>query len=213
MERVIYCDKDLVNVRELTDPQKQKIADKLVRREVIECVSYMISEVSRVSHDLGIEDELCTLLEGSDPLDEDDYEQVATDEGWQRFTKLSPKVQAALIKNEEVDEASKCETFLIVDMDEDSVPTVDSICIADNFEELCDIECLDMSVAEEENRYEIYEHWSISSFLADKLRERGETVEELLGFIVWGRGTTNQAICLDRSIQQIAITAYSFDLR
>ena len=51
---------------------------------------------------------------------------------------------------------------------------------------------------------EIYEFWSVSDWLYDKLKEKGEIVFECLDFNVWGRQTTGQAIKLDNVIQEIA---------
>lgn len=51
---------------------------------------------------------------------------------------------------------------------------------------------------------DIYEFWSVSGWLAEKLEEKGEIVFECLDFIVWGRQTTGQAIYLDKVIQEIA---------
>ena len=52
---------------------------------------------------------------------------------------------------------------------------------------------------------EAYEHWIVSDFLADELRERGEAVGELFNLTIWGRTTTGQAILLDGVIGQIAM--------
>ena len=51
---------------------------------------------------------------------------------------------------------------------------------------------------------EIYEFWSVSDWLYDKLKEKGEIVFECLDFNVWGRQATGQAIKLDDVIQKIA---------
>jgi len=51
---------------------------------------------------------------------------------------------------------------------------------------------------------EIFEWWSVSDWLADKLENRNEIVFEYLDFKVWGRQTTGQAIKLDKVIQEIA---------
>jgi len=48
------------------------------------------------------------------------------------------------------------------------------------------------------------EYYGVSDWLATKLREQGEVVVELLGFNVWGRGCTGQAILLDHCISMIA---------
>lgn len=50
----------------------------------------------------------------------------------------------------------------------------------------------------------IYEHWIISSWLADELEERGEAIEtDFYGLAIWGRSATGQAILLDRVIREI----------
>ena len=51
---------------------------------------------------------------------------------------------------------------------------------------------------------EIYEFWSITEWLAEKLEEKEEITFEYLDFIVWGRQATGQAILLDGVIQDIA---------
>ncbi|MGV2830404.1 hypothetical protein [Myxosarcina sp. GI1(2024)] len=57
----------------------------------------------------------------------------------------------------------------------------------------------------EEYRREIFEHWIVSSYLAKKLQEQGETVvEDFYGInFIWCRSTTGQAIYADAVIQTI----------
>ena len=56
----------------------------------------------------------------------------------------------------------------------------------------------------EDYRSEIYEHWIVSSWLADKLEARGETVvRDFYGLTIWARPTTGQMISADWVIQQI----------
>lgn len=51
---------------------------------------------------------------------------------------------------------------------------------------------------------EVFEHWLVSDWLADKLEERGERVlRDFFGLTVWGRTTTGQAIRLDHVIERI----------
>jgi hypothetical protein len=53
-------------------------------------------------------------------------------------------------------------------------------------------------------RQEIFEHWIVSSWLANKLEEQGETVvRDFYGLDIWCRPTTGQAIWCDWVIQQI----------
>ena len=51
---------------------------------------------------------------------------------------------------------------------------------------------------------EIYEYWLVSTWLAGKLIEKGECVnEDWHGLVVWGRQCTGQAILLDGVISEI----------
>jgi hypothetical protein len=50
---------------------------------------------------------------------------------------------------------------------------------------------------------EPYEFWIVSDRLGEQLKEKGQIVVEFLGFTVWGRLTTGQAILLDHVISQI----------
>jgi hypothetical protein len=56
---------------------------------------------------------------------------------------------------------------------------------------------------------EVYEHWIVSNWLADKLEERGEAVaRDVAGLTTWGRCTTGQSMALDSVIQDIALDTY-----
>ena len=57
----------------------------------------------------------------------------------------------------------------------------------------------------EEQYPEILEYWAVSSYLADKLEEKGECIaKDFLDFNVWGRTCSGQAILLDYVISDIA---------
>lgn len=52
---------------------------------------------------------------------------------------------------------------------------------------------------------EVFEHWIVSDWLADKLAEKGEKVDkDFAGLTVWARTTTGQAICMDAVLEEIA---------
>ena len=51
---------------------------------------------------------------------------------------------------------------------------------------------------------EVYEHWSVSSWLAARLKEYGEVVLEVADFQVWGRRCSGQSISMDSVIRKIA---------
>lgn len=52
---------------------------------------------------------------------------------------------------------------------------------------------------------EVFEHWIVSDWLADKLAENGEKVDkDFAGLTVWARTTTGQLIEMDGVIEKIA---------
>lgn len=62
--------------------------------------------------------------------------------------------------------------------------------------------CSDMDI--EPHEREVFEHWAVSDWLADKLEAQGETVDrDFAGLTVWARTTTGQAIMLDGVIRDI----------
>jgi hypothetical protein len=66
-------------------------------------------------------------------------------------------------------------------------------------EQLCEMEGI------EPYEREVFEHWIVSDWLADKLAERGEKVDkDFAGMVVWARTTTGQGIASDSVIEQIA---------
>ncbi len=52
---------------------------------------------------------------------------------------------------------------------------------------------------------DVYEHWIVSDWLADKLEAKGEKVDrDFAGMTVWARTTTGQSISIDGVIVEIA---------
>jgi uncharacterized C2H2 Zn-finger protein len=56
---------------------------------------------------------------------------------------------------------------------------------------------------------DIYEYWIVSSWLGEKLREKGEPVLARGGGWIWGRTCTGQAILLDHVISE---TCYDMEI-
>ena len=50
---------------------------------------------------------------------------------------------------------------------------------------------------------EALEHWLVSNWLAERLREEGEMVIDFMDLTIWGRTTSGQAICIDTVIEDI----------
>lgn len=56
----------------------------------------------------------------------------------------------------------------------------------------------------EPHECEVFEHWIVSDWLADKLAEKGEKVDkDFAGLTVWARTTTGQGIASDSAIRAI----------
>ena len=50
---------------------------------------------------------------------------------------------------------------------------------------------------------EVFEHWIVTSSLARRLEEKGETVTKFYGLTIWSRTTTGQVIAMDYVIEKI----------
>ncbi len=71
---------------------------------------------------------------------------------------------------------------------------------ADTWASLCDEQNIDT----DEYAPEIYEHWIVSDYLADKLENHEHKVlRDFFGMTIWCRPTTGQAILLDGVISSI----------
>ena len=161
----------------------QRRAADLVQREVGYCVSSLVATLAGngLNGDLdGALGELCDqAFELAAPIA--DYEEAARESGW-KTADLTPGmvVKETPIRFERTgDPDDQCLT-------------------AYNWLEACtldDIEPYDR---------EVFEHWIVSDWLADKLEAKGEKVDrDFAGLTVWARTTTGQAISGDWVIEQI----------
>jgi hypothetical protein len=155
----------------------QRAVSDFVGREVIYCVSTLISEMCQLMPD----DE--TLFELCIP---EDWETPAYDEGWRA------------IKTAEGD------NWTYVDSNYEGAPSEDD----DSLPGLYDDAAETWRAACDDNNIEPYqtealEHWIVSTYLANKLRDKGEMVGEIMGLTIWGRTTFGQAISIDCVIEDI----------
>ena len=120
------------------------------------------------------DDELIDLYRG--PLN---YEDAASDAGWY------------------INEGGNFETVFGCDIP-DEITTFGPTDPDGGWSTLCSAEDI------EPYETEVFEHWIVSDWLADKLIAKGETVvKDYMGLTIWGRTTSGQAISLDYVIQQI----------
>jgi len=158
--------------------------EALVNREVVHCVSYLVSTLAgsygnRVPSDQeGMQSMLDQALDLFTPID--DWEEAAIQEGWRA---LPDEGNGAVWTRDEKQ----------ADADNgDGAPFCDSA------QEACEFDHI------EPYQREVFEHWIVSDWLADRLSEQGEKVDkDFAGLTVWARTTTGQGIANDSVIERI----------
>jgi hypothetical protein len=161
-------------------PAFQHAVSDMVRREVLVCLSGLVSTLASGDgeasgrSDLG---ELCAeAVELCYPVP--DYEEAAKAEGWH----VSDADPITFENTEDPD------LVALADPDDN-----------DGWRDLCE----EFRIDADDYAREIFEHWAVSSWLAERLREQGEKVGTLDNFTVWCRTTTGQAISVDGVIETI----------
>ena len=144
----------------MTTETIEQCASRIVRQEVLCCLSSLVSTLARGAEECADKD-LNNLSEQASELAAPvpDYEEAAIQDGWKRH-------------------------------DDGTIwhptkgPDYDS---ADSWQQAC--------VWSEIDPYdrEVYEHWSVSTWLAEKLQAAGEKVDtDFAAMNVWARTTTGQ---------------------
>jgi hypothetical protein len=165
-----------------TNADLQKVCSKLVDREIIYCVSSLIDSIRQcpdILIDSGYDEEsdLWPLLQKEQFTHEYEYE-CGCGHSWT----IDDDEPQNLIEYADIDTAQECA----------------------NCHECGEaVEPSDIT-ASESDPCEVFEHWIVSSWLAEKLKEHGQPVGELLGLTIWGRMTTGQSISIDSVIVEIA---------
>lgn len=170
----------------------QRIRSHLVQREVVLCVSGMISELSQCDHagtGLDIPDLDCILVQ-------DDWQEPAEDHI--REMDESELVEALddLRAEYEVPKEDAAKHLRAALMDAVGAEV-------DGWREFCEHRGRRI----EPHQNEALEHWIVYPFLARKLSEAGEMILEGGPFglgPIWGRCCSGQAIAMDGVIAQIA---------
>lgn len=165
----------------------ESTADRVVRQEVYCCLSHLVSTlaagygyVPSQAKRHGLTDagnDLAALCEQAFELASpvDDYEEAAIQAGW-----TGPHTHAT------------GGTYY-----EDKTDGQTWAC--GSWRELCDAHNI------EPYQREVFEHWSVSDWLADKLEAAGEKVSrDFANMNVWARCTTGQGIAADSVIEAIA---------
>lgn len=150
-------------------------ADDLVRREVHYCVSSLVSTLSGSYTCYDVNRQ--PALKDVDALADQAMELCAPIDDWE---------EAAIQEG-----WSRFTPYGFVHDEHASF-------VCDSWQALC--ERFDI----EPYQREVFEHWIVSDWLADKLTEKGEKVDkDFAGLTVWARTTTGQGIASDSVIGQI----------
>lgn len=161
----------------------QRIIGQLVNREIIQCVSHLVQELTTSEWiDSQVEGGCVTRL-----IDE----ETAID-AWQRPATIETILDNTGYRIEEIDDL-QC----VINTDEDTIKVVDDPEDTNEVAEACDTEV-------NEHDSEVFEHWIVTEWLSGKLQKQGEQVIDILGLTVWCRTTTGQGIASDYVIGQIA---------
>lgn len=159
--------------------------EQMVQREVLCCMSSLVSTlaqnedsvVTRSTRRKESQNCLADLCEQASELAAPvlDYEEAATQNGFY----LHPEWNTWVARSEDNSERKDREEYLG----------------ADQWGRAYDIDPYE---------WEVYEHWAVSQWLADKLIAQGERVDtDFAGLYIWARTTTGQSITMDGCIQRI----------
>jgi hypothetical protein len=148
---------------------------KLVEREVIHRASELVSRLAELEPD---NEEVMNLMRGVP-----DYETAVLESNADWI-----ETAAYFDVDHEALTPENARTALLQAVEDEDV----------TFEEIADYLRVDP------HEREIFEHWIVSDFFAEKLSEHGETTGELYGLTIWGRPTTGQSISLDHVVLEIA---------
>ena len=162
----------------------QEIKEKFVRQHVVECQTSMVEYILKTTYDsmeyfnnapFNYEDTVNEYVDNSDAIEELE----------QRISELEDERDTIELntEDEEDEETYKYELERIereLDQLEDEKGSL---------------------ICEQEEPQEVYEWWSVDSWLCEELEKRGEVVIPHMN--LWGRCTTGQAILLDSVISRI----------
>lgn len=168
----------------MTD-QSQRNADRLVDQNVYCCVSTLVGTAMREGWD-------------SDLL----IDNVAYRTDWETAANeylltLSSVEMARLCEENGVEVPANPET-LVPDLHYAMMDHLRKLGLFQDF-------CQSSSRSIEPHEDAVYEHWVVSDWLADKLKEKGECIcLHWQGLTIWGRCTTGQRISMDSVVCEIA---------
>lgn len=200
----------------MTESELQRAADGLAGREVCYCVSSLIYALREVFEQLDDSEEYMNLVGGKPDFEEavrefimndaslDELEEVADSFGYWSDVLDGVGYTTGYVDHFEEHrysdeiEAMTLEEWLSTSFNAEGRRLRELVFnLIDDYPAMCNDYGL------EPEYLEIYEHWCVTDWFADKLRKRGEVVEDYLGLTIWGRPTTGQAISMDEVVRDI----------
>lgn len=159
----------------------EQACERIVRQEVLCCVSGIVNTLAAAWDVDHVNDVMDELHEKAQELQSPvlDWEEAATQAGWkvETFTAAQPPFAKSVqwIKSEA--------------MPHGNYNTAQEACEAHDIEPY---------------KWEVFEHWAVSQWLADALIAQGERVDtDFEGLCVWARTTTGQGIAQDSVIRHV----------
>lgn len=148
--------------------------EQMIQREVLCCMSSLVSTLARGLEECADKDLNSLCYQAAAPVL--DYEEAATQEGWEKVNELGWYI------NRKNGRGRQCKSW----------------------EDLCTTEQYAGSNEIEPHFREVFEHWAVTTWLAEKLIAHGECVDtDFAGLNIWARTTTGQAIGMDGVVQKI----------
>lgn len=152
--------------------------DQLIASEVLCCMSSLVATLAQANY---CEDDSQALGELKDqamalaaPID--DWEEAAIQEGWRKLQRGHAANRAFHFAN---DKGLESRIFY-------------------GWKDCCEANGIDPY------QREVYEHWAVTDWFADKLEAAGEKVDkDFAGLCIWARTTTGQQIAADGVVQRI----------
>ena len=180
------------------DLTRQELAQRLVDREVLLCVSVLVSDLSVL---------LCNADSGALKQVSTSYEEIidlSTNSDYldpvRRHIEDLERTDLLELAEDQLDEIP--ETMSFQDIRKALITKVEAMDM-DDLRSYAD----DLNVEPDES--EVYEYWVVTGWLAAHLRDYGEKVGDICDLNVWGRTCTGQSMTLDHVIQQIAVDFYA----
>lgn len=173
----------------------QRAVAQMVEREVVYCVSCVVDSIRRASDcwsEMEVDEEEMYALSVQDDWETPGIYDIENNMERQELIDAFEDLDIELDKNDEGDVIltdEELKKFLIAEVSD--------------WHEFCADRNLDPE------QREVYEHWIVSRWLANRLEERGEVVNHnFLGLPIWGRCTTGQSISIDSVIEDIYDATY-----